>query len=276
MRLRAAIRNEAKLSHPLSSKDFDKEVFISYSRIDADRILDFISSLQDSGIDYWLDEIEIGWGESIVEKVFSGIESSRYVIVFVTENSLKSPWVKKEIHTAFHKEIESDLVILLPVLSCSAELFFEQFPFLRSKKFINFDSRDYVVANLLKLLRGDPNTNFTFNHPREHHGPVWLRLMAKGENGGTEHRVRIRWGVWYREITLMLTKGEPIFLTHSKGNDGQSTPIVVEVDKPAYVSAGQGRPNSRRQVDINPFWVDARSRLKMFIARTFLWPRSSN
>lgn len=255
---------------------FEKDIFISYSRVDSDKVLDFVSSLQDSGIDYWLDQINIGWGENLIDRVFSGIEKSRYVIVFISENSLKSQWVSQEIRTAFHKELEYGLVVLLPVISCSEELVYQKFPFLRGKKFIKFENNDYILENLIRLLRGDPHTIFTFNHPRHYYGPVWIRLIAMAENSEASHQIVIRWGVWYREVNLELNDREPVFLTHSKGNDGQSIPIIVHLDKPAYVSIGQGRPNYRRQIDINPFWVDAKSRLKILIAKFFLWPRSSS
>jgi hypothetical protein len=103
------------------ASQFTKDVFISYSSVDSDEVLDFISLLKNSGIDFFIDKMDIGWGESIIEKVFSGIETSRYVVVFISTNSLKSPWVKKEILTAFQREIESDTITLLPILSCQQD-----------------------------------------------------------------------------------------------------------------------------------------------------------
>jgi hypothetical protein len=251
---------------------FAKDVFISYSTVDSDQVLDFVNMLKNSGIDFWLDKMDIGWGESIIEKVFAGIESSRFVIVFISTNSIKSPWVRKEIFTAFHREIESNATVLLPVLSCPQEDFFQAFPFLRSKKYIKFDDKGQIVSSLIKLLRGESNTRFTLNHLRAYHGPVWIRLIAMSENDEVDHNVSIRWGPWYREIFVSLSASEPLFLTHSKGNDGESIPIRIHLDKPAYVMIGQGAPNSLRCIDINPFWVDAESNIKKWIAKTFLWP----
>ncbi len=251
---------------------YKKDVFISYSNIDAKEVLDFVSLLKNSGINFFIDKMDIGWGESIVEKVFSGIETSRYVIVFISTNSLRSPWVKKEILTAFQREIESETITLLPILSCSQNEFFSTFPFLRSKKYLKFDEKEHIIDNLIGLLRGKPSTDFTFNHPRSYHGPVWIRLIAEIGNGNSEHRMEIRWGAWYREYSVKLSEKEPLFLTHSKGNDGDSIPIIMRLDKPAYVSFGQGVPNSHKCIDINPFWIDAKSRIKKVIAKALLWP----
>ncbi len=102
----------------IEASQFTKDVFISYSSVDSDEVLEFVSLLKNTGIDFFLDKMDIGWGESIIEKVFSGIETSRYVVVFISTNSLKSPWVKKEILTAFQREIESETITLLPILSC--------------------------------------------------------------------------------------------------------------------------------------------------------------
>jgi hypothetical protein len=251
---------------------FIKDVFISYSSVDSDEVLDFVGMLKNTGIDYWLDKMDIGWGESIIEKVFSGIESSRYIVVFISTNSLRSPWVKKEILTAFQREIESESTVLLPILSCSHGEFVEAFPFLKSKKYIKFDDNNHIINNLIELLRGKPSKSFTFNHPRSYHGPVWIRLLATKENNNLDHDIRIRWGPWYRYTSIRLSYKNPIFLTHSKGDDGESIPMLIHMDKPVYVTIGQGVPNSLMCIDINPFWVDAKSRIKRWIAKTFLWP----
>ncbi len=127
--------------------EFSKDVFISYSTVDSNEVQDFVSILKNSGIEFFLDEMDIGWGENIIERVFSGIESARFVIVFISNSSLKSPWVKKEILTAFQREIETDTVTLLPILSCSQEEFFSTFSFLVTGK-----SRSEVHIQSSKIL----------------------------------------------------------------------------------------------------------------------------
>jgi len=254
------------------ARQFTKDVFISYSSVDSAEVENFISLLKNSGIDFFIDKMDIGWGESIIEKVFSGIETSRYVVVFISTNSLKSPWVKKEIFTAFHREIESESTILLPILSCEQDEFFGAFPFLKSKKYLKFDDKEKIIHNLIELLRGKANTSFTFNHPRSHHGLVWIRLLADSKNKDVDHNITIRWGAWYRECSVKLNDKEPLFLTHSKGDDDESIPILISLDKSAYVMIGQGIPNSLKCININAFWVDAKSRIKRMIAKTLLWP----
>ena len=85
---------------------FEKDIFISYSTKDSRIAEEFKRMLVDSGVEFWIDEIDIGWGENILNKVFSGIYASKYVVVFVSDNSLASNWVRQEITTAFHREIE--------------------------------------------------------------------------------------------------------------------------------------------------------------------------
>lgn len=260
------------MSDSVDPNDFLKDVFISYSTVDSDEVLDFVSILKNSGVEFFLDKIDIGWGESIVERVFSGIHSARFVVVFVSENSLKSNWVKREIIAAFEREIETDTLTLLPVLSCSQEEFVSVFPFLKSKKYLKFDDQEEIVQRLIELLRGKASPNFTFNHPKSFYGPVWIRLLAEHVNDGVDHAITIIWGPWYRECKVKLSGKHPTFLMHSKGDDEQSLPIRIEVDKWVHASVGQGVPNSQRRIDINPFWVAARSKLKRFLAKTFLWP----
>ena len=78
-------------------------IFCSYSRRDSDftkRIVDFISS---RGYSVWMDQSGIDgasiWTESIVE----AIDESSAVILFVSNNSVNSPHVLKEISLAMEK-----------------------------------------------------------------------------------------------------------------------------------------------------------------------------
>lgn len=179
-----------------------KDIFISYSTMDSEVVLEFVSKLENSGITYWLDAMDIGWGENIVDRVFAGIQSSKYVVVFVSENSLKSQWVRNEITTAFKREMEGNSFKILPILTCSADSFFKIFPYLTVKKFLVLDRIENIVNELISILRGTPARSFTLHHPAAYSGRVWIRAFAIERNDNKVHRIDIRWGPWASKVQL--------------------------------------------------------------------------
>jgi len=92
-----------------------KVVFISHSSYDKPIIRKLASDLKAEGVDVWLDERKILIGDSISEKIGQGLAESDYFIIAVSEYSIKSEWVKKELNNAIVKEIERRKTTILPV-----------------------------------------------------------------------------------------------------------------------------------------------------------------
>jgi TIR domain len=83
------------------------KVFLSHSKKDKTFIEKVANNLRNCGIDVWYDEWEIPPGESIRKKIFDeGITSCDMFFIYLTENSIPSYWVQKELDGAFIHEIE--------------------------------------------------------------------------------------------------------------------------------------------------------------------------
>jgi len=89
-------------------------VFISYASADKSIAKRLTSDLKESKIDVWFDEDQILVGDSITERIQDGLRSSDYIIVLLSENSVKSPWVNREIRAAFQKYGEKAQMTILP------------------------------------------------------------------------------------------------------------------------------------------------------------------
>ena len=63
----------------------------------------------------WLDEQRILVGDSIPEKIAQGLAESDFFLIVVSENSINSAWVKKELSGALVHEIERRKVIVMPI-----------------------------------------------------------------------------------------------------------------------------------------------------------------
>lgn len=93
-------------------------VFVSHASEDKDRFVTvFATKLRANGINAWLDKWEIQPGDSLVDKVFEkGIRAAQIVIIILSRNSIKKPWVKAEVEVSIMQRIEEGIRIIPIVL----------------------------------------------------------------------------------------------------------------------------------------------------------------
>lgn len=72
-------------------------------------------ALMTKGVEVWLDEWEMGPGDSLIQKIFSeGLSQTDAVVIILSAASIVKPWVQKELNVAAVKNIEN-AVRLIPV-----------------------------------------------------------------------------------------------------------------------------------------------------------------
>jgi hypothetical protein len=124
-----------------------KDVFISYSSANAAQCVRPLAHALDSlGITYWLDEVEIAWGDSISEKINAGLQQSKYVVVIVSPEFLDRQWPKKELSSALHRETETGRTLVLPIIVGDPNLVLAKHPFLAEKRYLLFNEGVDVIA----------------------------------------------------------------------------------------------------------------------------------
>jgi hypothetical protein len=118
-------------------------VFLSHNVKDKPFVQKLARDLDNHGVQYWLDEAEIKVGDSLIEKIRSGIDEVDYVAVILSPNSIASPWVQREIDVAVNQEIYGKKIKVLPIMYERCEL-----PgFLLGKLYVNFaDEAKYPEA----------------------------------------------------------------------------------------------------------------------------------
>jgi len=126
-----------------------KSIFMSHSSKDKFFVRSLAEHLRKYGIKVWLDEAEINIGDSLTEKIGEAIESTDYVGVVLSHNSINSEWVQRELQIALQKEIKGKKVVVLPILIEAVEIP----PFLKDKLYADFTSTDKFENELSKLLR---------------------------------------------------------------------------------------------------------------------------
>ncbi|GAB5561391.1 MAG: hypothetical protein SynsKO_30380 [Synoicihabitans sp.] len=96
--------------------------FLSHSSSDKPFVRQLAADLTKNGVSVWLDEREIGVGDSITEKVGQGLAESDYFLIALSDNSVNSAWVQKELNQALVTEIEKRQVHILPLKLSDCEI----------------------------------------------------------------------------------------------------------------------------------------------------------
>ncbi len=119
-------------------------IFLSHNYKDKDFVRRLARDLDCHGLRVWLDEAELKIGDSLIEKIRDGIDGVNYVAVIISENSIKSRWVQKEIDVAMNLEINEQDIKVLPLMLERCEL-----PgFLLGKFYADFTSEDKYISSL--------------------------------------------------------------------------------------------------------------------------------
>jgi hypothetical protein len=124
--------------------------FLSHSSRDKPFIRQLAADLTANGVGVWLDEQRIRVGDSIPERVAQGLAESDYFLIAVSEASVESEWVKKELNGALLREIEKRRVAVLPLKLDDSSMPES----IRDKKYANFsESYKAGLAELLAALK---------------------------------------------------------------------------------------------------------------------------
>lgn len=108
----------------LTLKEFpSRKVFISYNCADRQLAQKIAGDLQEKGLLVWWDEWEIKVGDSIIQKISSGISTSAHLIVLLSPDSVSSAWVQREVNSAMMKQLSNEKgITVLPALLADCEI----------------------------------------------------------------------------------------------------------------------------------------------------------
>ena len=91
------------------------KVFISYSQKDRQFVERLAGDLKKLNLGVWVDFVEIKIGDSLLERIEEGLQTVDYVIAVLSQNSISSKWVKKEINVALTRALSGTGAAILPV-----------------------------------------------------------------------------------------------------------------------------------------------------------------
>lgn len=89
--------------------------FISYTHLDEDFAKRLYADLQREGVRSWFAPEDLKIGDEFRDRIDESIRLHDKLLLVLSENSVESVWVKKEVETAFEKEKEQGKTVLFPV-----------------------------------------------------------------------------------------------------------------------------------------------------------------
>jgi hypothetical protein len=92
-----------------------RPIFIAHSSRDKSFVRRLAIDVSVRGVPVWFDEWEIKVGDSITHKISEGIDSSGWLAVVLSEASVQSEWVKRELGVGLMRELDQKSVFVLPI-----------------------------------------------------------------------------------------------------------------------------------------------------------------
>jgi len=125
-----------------------ERIFICHSKRNLRRARRLADALRAAGADVWFDEWEILVGQTITDRVYSGIFGSRYLLILLSPHAVQSRWVREELDMALVREIEDREITILPVLieECQVP------PALRKKRYVRLRHFQKAVSEILTAV----------------------------------------------------------------------------------------------------------------------------
>lgn len=155
----SSLLNDRMFSAQFEHSPRGARVFISHSSLDKGFVKGLAVDLSAKGHQPWVDEWEILAGESIPERIGSGIEGADFVLVVLSRSSVESKWVEQEWQTKYWTEVNERRIHVIPLLIDDCEI-----PtLLRPKKYVDFrddyaSALDLLAKSLGKLLERQATT----------------------------------------------------------------------------------------------------------------------
>jgi hypothetical protein len=138
-----------------SPQDRKWMLFLSHAHEDQ-QFVDWLNEkLRAMNLTVWYDKFEILEGDAILEKMDEGLRGSEFLIVVVSEASLRSRWVKAELEPKILQQIEGGQVTVLPLALGDVKT--EDISiFLKGRKWIRFpqEGSDEQIEVLRKGIEG--------------------------------------------------------------------------------------------------------------------------
>jgi hypothetical protein len=108
-----------------------QDLFISHATADKEHyVLPLTNALANRGVTFWLDNIEVQWGDNFVTKINDGLRRSRFVLLRLSKNFLGRQWPENEMAAALAIQNFNGVKKVLPLICDSKARILRIYPIL--------------------------------------------------------------------------------------------------------------------------------------------------
>lgn len=133
--------------------DFKQDYFISHASEDkSNYIIPLANALSDRNITYWLDSINLKWGDPLALSINDGLRESRHVIICLSEAFLSRPWPEAELNSAFSATLNLNNKKILPLILNCKDKIVEQYPLIGGLAYREYSHGVDKIADELKTI----------------------------------------------------------------------------------------------------------------------------
>ena len=233
-----------------------RDVFLCHAHLDkVTHARPLVEALSRRGVSCWVDEAELLPGVSLLDAISEGLTSANFVLVLVTEHFLQRNWTQRELNAALSREIRTGSVVVIPILAVDHDAYVQKFPLLEDKVYLDWsDGAESLAGRVAGLFAREPANEWHNDHPKEHVGLVWVRVLPSPGELGLEHSMTLRWGPYVREVEFTPQSEMPISFLHHKTNPDLVT-LHVHIEPASIVTFGQGTPPDTPPINIDEGWT---------------------
>lgn len=97
-------------------------LFISYSHDDKKFVEELRARLEDERISVWLDDTELSFGDSLIDRLSHAIRTVDLVLVVLSPSAVASHWVQEELRQAVSRQIAGRDASVIPIVKEKCEI----------------------------------------------------------------------------------------------------------------------------------------------------------
>lgn len=135
--------------------DSMQDVFVSHAGRDKEvYIKPLTEAFVSRGITFWLDNLEIAWGDSIVMKINEGLAASKFVLLCLSQAFLRRPWPEAELSAALSIQNNNGIKRVLPLILNGKDEVLARYPLVAGLAYREFSVGTSVLADEIGAICG--------------------------------------------------------------------------------------------------------------------------
>lgn len=132
-----------------------QNIFISHANRDkTEYVYPLTNALSAQDVTFWLDDMQIAWGDNVPEKINQGLRTSQFALVCLSQNFLARPWPEAEMYAVLAIQNSTGGKRVLPLILNSKDDLLRHYPLLGGLAYREFSQGpDKLAAEISRMVK---------------------------------------------------------------------------------------------------------------------------